>query len=350
MFESPTLFIVGAGASREANLPIGNMLTEHIAALLSFEVEFGNLTHGDWGFFGSLKSLANAPEHEKNSFLASSKSVAEAMQLALSIDTFLHSHRDKPEYVQLGKLAIARAIAQAESNSLLKRTSPGPNGDFDIGNMGKTWYHALAQLLFNGIDAQHPKRAFENLTFIVFNYDRCLQIYLRRAIQVYFQISTAAATEIVRGVRFIHPYGWLGSPFEEDPTFVPFGADYGGEQLIDMANRIKTFTERSDQSVSITESVYRAENIIFLGFGFHRQNMELLSIRADRNNEDVAERRIYATTFGMSDSDADVVKAQISGLFPFDGVDTNGNKPLSIYTCNGKCNDLFGQYWHSLSN
>jgi hypothetical protein len=44
-----TLFIIGAGASREANLPTGKELTEIIARRLDFRVNGGSLLpgHGD---------------------------------------------------------------------------------------------------------------------------------------------------------------------------------------------------------------------------------------------------------------------------------------------------------------
>ncbi len=47
MFRSKTLFVVGAGASKEVNIPIGTELAEEIANLLYFEFDhFSKLQKG----------------------------------------------------------------------------------------------------------------------------------------------------------------------------------------------------------------------------------------------------------------------------------------------------------------
>ena len=47
MFRSKTLFVVGAGASKEVNFPIGTELTEEIAQLWDFEFDLNQLKKGD---------------------------------------------------------------------------------------------------------------------------------------------------------------------------------------------------------------------------------------------------------------------------------------------------------------
>ncbi len=60
-----------------------------------------------------------------------------------------------------------------------------------------------------------------------------------------------------------------------------------------------------------------AETLIFLGFAFYDQNMKLLGDDVTqggaRLNYDGI-RRVYATTYGMSESDVGVAKAQIAYL------------------------------------
>jgi hypothetical protein len=47
MFQSKTLFVVGAGASKEAGLPIGEELTDRIATLLKLHADYRSLKSGD---------------------------------------------------------------------------------------------------------------------------------------------------------------------------------------------------------------------------------------------------------------------------------------------------------------
>ncbi len=125
MFKSKTVFVVGAGASAEAGLPIGNKLTADIASLLNIFVKSDRtLKSGDQQILERLKRLIHE-EFEKwegNKLFGSGRQVAEAMGLAPSIDTFLQTHCENTEYVLLGKMGIAKAILNAENNSKLART------------------------------------------------------------------------------------------------------------------------------------------------------------------------------------------------------------------------------------
>src|SRR5690349_14897211 len=94
MFKSKTLFIVGAGASREAGLPTGTQLTDAIANKLSFEFLNGSWVEGagNADIHDAIRQHAsrnNLPEGDL--FRAASK-ICDAMPQAPSIDHFLHTH------------------------------------------------------------------------------------------------------------------------------------------------------------------------------------------------------------------------------------------------------------------
>ncbi|MBV1691019.1 hypothetical protein KRR38_25905 [Novosphingobium sp. G106] len=61
--------------------------------------------------------------------------------------------------------------------------------------------------------------------------------------------------------------------------------------------QIKTFTEEpeSGHGARVRSVMAAADVIVFLGFQFHRQNMEILFPRGQQ-----PAKRIYGTTFGMS--------------------------------------------------
>ncbi len=86
-----------------------------------------------------------------------------------------------------------------------------------------TWYISLAQQLFSEVPAERPELAFQNVSFIIFNYDRCLQIFLTRALELYFQISNERARKIVDAVEIVHPYGNLGDLDDGVYTMPMFG-------------------------------------------------------------------------------------------------------------------------------
>jgi hypothetical protein len=88
----------------------------------------------------------------------------------------------------------------------------------------------------------------------------------------------------------------------------------------------------------IRAEVHRAECIVFLGFAFHNQNLQLL-----RPSEPLSPRPIFATASGMSDSDVEVVSHSL-GLF------LKAGKPGAIRLENKlECAGLFDYYAKSLS-
>jgi hypothetical protein len=347
MFQSNTVFIVGAGASKEVGLPIGQELTTKIASLLNMHVEFESVKSGDPQIEEVLKRKVNEdPERwQGNRFIGSARHIGEAMQLATSIDTFLESFQHDKERVLLGKLGIAKAIIRAERASKLGPTS-NDTKPFNINGVTNTWYVPLAQAIFSGISSKQVQSAFENVTFIVFNYDRCLQVFLMRALEVYFELKQSEAQNILRRAKFLHPYGSLGSIFDGMPNRVPFGAE--SVDLAAAAERIATFSETltdTELLSGIATAMQNAETIVFLGFGYHRQNFEILHHQPISVGRRAA--RVLGTTHGLSESDTSVVRSMISNLIwaqpPSGYIDT------SIHTFGGTCYEFFGEFWRSLT-
>lgn len=344
MFDSQTLFILGAGASNEVGLPIGLGLTKKIADLINFSVERGGVSRGDERIYDALRTLGSEDQWANNAFIKSGREVAEAMDLAQSIDTFLESHSANREFVVLGKLGIARAIAMAERGSLLMPSVKGFS-QLRINQVANTWYYSLARQLFTGVPADKPNRAFQNVSFIVFNYDRCLQTFLQRAAEVYFRIDAGTAAQLVSKIKIIHPYGSLGSIFEHEADFVSFGSDRF--DLLKVSHGIKTFSESADMVPAIRQLVYGADRIVFLGFGFHPQNIDLLDVSGSVGHEDPRPRKVFATTMGMSQSDESLVTEQIS--YALLGMPSGSDYRQRIFTNSGSCSDLFSTYWRSLT-
>jgi hypothetical protein len=343
MFKSRTVFIIGAGASEEVGLPIGKELTTKIAQLVDLHVDVTGITRGDWQIYEILKREVNAhPEiWADNKLLVSARHISEAMEMATSIDTFLESFSTDQERIFVAKLGIAKAIITAEQAS---KFASRDNKPFRLRSVADTWYVSLAQLLFSGVPAATPEVAFHNVSFIVFNYDRCIQVFLARALQSYFQIEEGRASDILRNVTFLHPYGNLGGVFPGDKSQVPYGTER--YDLLQLAGGINTFSESVKDPAIIDaarEQVMKAETLVFLGFAFHDQNMALMST-VDMGT---ATKRVLATTFGLSASDTDIVRNLIGGMLS--GRPVGPGTPYTVTTFGGKCAPFFAEYWRSLT-
>lgn len=62
-----TVFVIGAGASKEANLPTGFELKENISALLNITFDWNDQKSGDYGICQALRRYVKEhPDHQNN--------------------------------------------------------------------------------------------------------------------------------------------------------------------------------------------------------------------------------------------------------------------------------------------
>jgi hypothetical protein len=76
---------------------------------------------------------------------------------------------------------------------------------------------------------------------------------------------------------------------------------------------LRTFTEQIEDGEELTamrQSLSEADRVVFLGFGYHRQNMALLSERVEGSAS-----HVYGTAMGLSEADKSVVTAQLGPFF-----------------------------------
>lgn len=302
MFKKSTTVVVGAGASKEIGLPLGSELKQQIIDLLAIDPSEPDVFKNDL-FNQAIEDdivRSRSPNETRQKWLNTAAQISRGLPRALSIDNYLHTH-EGDEYVErLGKLAIAFLILRAERHSAFfgqETAADRISGrriptSASINNVGfkSSWHEPFAQLVMSGAHASSPEAAFEDLRFIIFNYDRCLEQYLFLALQEYFNIDEAWAARVLSQVDFIHPYGSLGPLPWQDLNGRKKGVRFGAQGPIDyweVSKEIHTFTEAvegdTDQSIKI--AVSKASTIIFLGFGFNEQNVDLLTPRGPRNAE-----------------------------------------------------------------
>lgn len=309
MQKTATLFILGAGSSAEFKLPTGPDLLLEIAKTVGFEHDDFRLTAGDQEIW---RQLRRNKADGLNSFLKAGGVIAKGLPLARSIDDFLYNHGDNAEVVRLGKIGIASAILKAERESRLSPLLVNHYRDTKFTSLKDTWLYKLFTILHTDIKIGELTKLFEGIAFINFNYDRCLELFLYNAIQRAYSVPSAEAAAIVSRLRVERPYGRIGAlPWEErSGTKVEFGAASEQTDLLALSEALSTYTEQTyapSELERIKELILSAQRIVILGFGFHKQNMRLLSV--DRPAQQLP---VYATVHGASDADVGVFRNLVS--------------------------------------
>jgi hypothetical protein len=343
------VLVVGAGASKEVNLPIGAELRSRIATALDIKYSDGyRRSSGDGAIDEAFREIARETDPKRqdiNPFLHSSWRIRDAMPQAISIDNFIDSHRGDDRIAVCGKLAIARCILAAESESTLYINRRDSNPRIDFSRVESTWFNSLFQLLTENCQQQEISDRFSQIAIVTFNYDRCIEHYLHCALQNYYGMPPDAAADAMTHLRIFHPYGSVGElSWQLQRGVVDYGANIGGSGLIAASKRIRTFTEGIDPERSdvteIRETLKHAKRLAFLGFAFHRLNLELLFPGLE-DGEQVLNRPTFATGLGMSKADGEEVAtelARMGAIFPQRFHFRND------LTCAG----LFREYWRSL--
>lgn len=344
-----TVFVIGAGASKEVNLPSGNELKDKIVELL--DIRFSPMgrgqEHGDYEIVGALRLVVQDPNGGRgdiNPYLYEARHISEALPLAISIDNFIDAHRDNDKIALCAKLAIARSISQAEHNSLLYFEMRRANSTIRFDALRETWYLPFFQLLTENCGKNGLKERFKNVTLIIFNYDRCIEHFLYYALQTYYKVSEKEATDILINLNIYHPYGSIGAlPWNNSNESMHFGADPSSKDLLQVARKIKTFTEGTDPNsseiIEIRNHMSRANRLVFIGFAFHKLNMQLINPEISKGTGTITPN-CYATTYMISESDQKVIRSQINDLYHYD---------LNPKMANLPCKKFFTEFWRSLS-
>jgi hypothetical protein len=343
-----TVYVIGAGASKEAGLPTGDELKSTISDLLDFRFQhFGDQTSGDYLIVNALKKIvqdAFVNFDDVNLYIKEARHISEALPLAISIDNFIHSHQGNEALALCGKLAIVRSILQAEDNSILNYDRSNIYNTINFGKLQTTWYSPFFKLLTEECKIDDLEERFKSVVLVIFNYDRCIEHFLCHALQKYYRISDIQAAQLIKCMSIYHPYGSVGVlPHFGNNDNMEFGAEPNAGQLIQLAKKIQTFTEGTDPEssdiIEIRKHMVDARKLVFMGFAFHKLNMELIS--TDIKPSPVRPGlKCYATAYNISESDSAVISGQISGLY---------KSKVNSKTVNKTCNDFFSEFWKSLA-
>jgi hypothetical protein len=337
MFKVATVFVIGAGAGIDVGMPLGDRLSHIIGEKLRIEFGEGNRqTGGDRLIMEAMRKHA-ANQQDANLYRRAAFSVAPGIPYSRSIDTYLHAHKDNEPLQVCGKLAIAQTILEHEKRSALVvqkrhefRDATKVNGSW----LGAFMYGLQERVVAN----ENLGDIFKQLTIVNFNYDRCVEHFLFHAMQAWSLKNEQEVVELMKGLNIYHPYGSVGDLPWQSGKGIEFGAEADGAGLLKSSSRIRTFNEEVEDSAKIQEiqdAVCAASRIIFLGFHFHAQNMDL--IRPQIAHGGAANQEAYATALNRSSSDVRHISQQISKMGRFRDADV-------YISSNWDCAGLFREF------
>jgi hypothetical protein len=336
MIRSKTTLIVGAGASCEIQLPSNEELLARIGQSFDFSrFGTGTQTKDSTLLAQYLQKMATRMGKGEADIHAAAERLRIASRLGRSIDGVLDQHDTDPMIVAAGKLAIAHFICQAEAKSILRLTPRIP-GDLPIQG-ADTWLYQLGQLVTSGVPRSRVEQSLDNLSVISFNYDRSVEHFLPHAMVVAFGMTLKEAQQIVAAkLNIVHPYGTVGRlPWQtgEAPD-----CEWGTEQpwnIHNLAQQIRTsaeVTREQQMLLKIRGMVSGAKRLVFLGFGFQPQNVDLLVDYSLSHDPE-----LVATVYGLSKTNQISVTKMLKRK-------TGIEEDELLLMMNAKCIDMMRDY------
>jgi hypothetical protein len=318
LINKKTVFVLGAGASCPYGYPSGSRLLQRVCL--------------PEGFMNSYTSGVMDKQAVETRLL-DIKKFKDAFNKARikSIDLFMAIN---PKLAPIGKYIIAFEILRAEQQSLFGeeakfereifayRKSQGDSNPRSWLSQplfeGDDWYFYLYNRLIAGLADKNALPDFSkgNLAFITFNYDRSLEQFLYESlINSFTEVPESDISKCLQKLKILHVYGQIAPLKWQDPKQ---GMDYKptiGESLLERAAaNIKTIYEQkvSPELNEARQILEQAEQIYFLGFGYAKENLEILKLPGKTKRETL----IYGTTFGLEVREKIDIRSKIIEWMP----------------------------------
>src|SRR5205814_1111454 len=144
------------------------------------EYEDKPATYGDRAMFDALR---RAHPNDFNACLQAAVRIREGLTLSSSIDDFLDIHNANPHIKAVGKAAIVTAVLDAEKHSGLRTDPTKIHSKINFPAIENTWFVKFMRMLGRGVPPANVRSIFDDIAFIVFNYDRCIEQFLTKALQ-----------------------------------------------------------------------------------------------------------------------------------------------------------------------
>jgi hypothetical protein len=270
MFTTPTILILGAGASVGYGFPTGGALKDRIAGL-------GGTITPRWAADDSHRSYISGAIHGFQYALRKSGHTL--------FDTFVEQHSrsqlaQSKRYAEMWSLLVAQEILDCEN---AYETEFNQYGEIRQPiKKRESWFEALYSRMWAGTSGWRDCMAKNNVWFWTLNYDRLLEYRFSEAcLSECNSIDLGEFAQFCRN-KIHHIHGTLGALYGDEQ--VKFGCQEGDSILI-AASRLKaahTVTNANLETLlwgPMQNFKDQEIQVAFLGFGFDRLNVAKMAFQ-----------------------------------------------------------------------
>jgi hypothetical protein len=141
---------------------------------------------------------------------------------------------------------------------------------------------------------------------ITFKYDRSFEHYFKRAYTHNYLTNESLARKFYEQLKIVHAYGFLGT-LEGNmmPPLVKYGDANNFGNAVDQMELATPGHDPNDKIKGLLDGV---ERVVFIGFGFWKENMDLIEL--DKKNTP----SVYASAFRLPVTVMEDVKARYPNI------------------------------------
>jgi len=336
MITEPTVFILGAGASKPYGFPTGKELRSNICRNLEDQYDdFLNKCYGGHRSAGRRQKMANAKD-----FLKFYKSAR-----GQPIDLFLARN---PQYENIGKIAIILNILHAEGGSKFDE-------DLDEKNIKQDWYNFLFEKMSEGLILPDSYKHFKDnaVSFITFNYDRSLEHFLFDTLihsftklqDIQYHRNYEQNNKLIP-FPFIHVYGEIAKLHWQHKSGLPYDSEPPYDFLENLTANIRVIHERADKELEDAKGIIRdAKKVFFLGFGYAPENLKILDIpNIFKNGQNIYGTALQSTPKQKKDTLTKLTPNRIKQIVDQEESWAKTIGSISIFIEDKNCRQLLEEY------
>jgi len=273
MIQTPTVFVLGAGASADFHFPIGKDLVQAVV--------------------NNLRTTTQVREQilESGFSVKDIEDFSDALRFSAewSIDAFLEK---RPSFMNIGKSAMAAVLILKESTEQVFNPLGGFNWmQYLVGKMQGSSFEGFAN---------------NRVTFVTFNLDRVLEHYLCTVLKNAWGKEEHEVGALLKQIPIIHLHGQLGFlPWQSDraPHVRNFEPFLDTETIRVAGEGIKVVHEgiedRREQFDAAKAAILAADRTYLLGIGTGNVNLSRLGEKGFPND------KVFATEMGLTQVEYD---------------------------------------------
>jgi hypothetical protein len=254
---TPTVLVLGAGASYPYGFPTAKGLKELICQAFSDLSTSATLLLSD-----ESDELRYTPPSAEEFFQFREAFLKSGQP---SVDAFLER---RPNFLRVGKLAIAYCLIPFEDEAKLYRPDLSRGGD---------WYEYLSTKL----NSSFEEFGNNKLSIITFNYDRSVEHYLLNSLLNLHGKEPDKCANALAQIPIVHVYGQLGKHPYPQGDCLQYRPDLVQHAVYvrRAAAGITLYHEEAEAASAAARELLRtAKRVCFLGFSYHPLNIARLNI------------------------------------------------------------------------